>query len=94
MSKTRESAEILGLKALAWLAGHDELCPVFLGATGASIEDLRSGAANPEYLGSVLDFLLQDDSWVMAFCDAEGFEYTEPYVARQLLPGGAEVNWT
>lgn len=94
MSKTRESAEILGLKALAWLAGNEELCPVFLGATGASVDDLRAGAANPEYLGSILDFLLQDDSWIVAFCDAEGLEYTEPYVARQNLPGGEQVNWT
>lgn len=36
-----DAAETLGLKALAWLAGNDELLPVFLGATGASEADLR-----------------------------------------------------
>ena len=79
---------------MAWLAGNDELLPVFLGATGASEADLRARAADPEFLGSVLDFLTADDSWVMAFCDSEGLPYESPLRARMALPGGAQVHWT
>lgn len=90
----QESAETLGLQALAWLAGNEELLPVFLGSTGASVEDLRHGAGQPEFLGSVLDFLLMDDDWVIAFCDAVGAPYTRPAEARAVLPGGAATHWT
>ncbi|MGR3760200.1 DUF3572 domain-containing protein [Roseobacteraceae bacterium NS-SX3] len=92
--KSAEAAETLALQALAWLAGNDELLPVFLGATGASEADLRARAAEPEFLGSVLDFLTMDDAWVIAFCDSAGLSYEAPMHARMALPGGAQVNWT
>ncbi|MEL6645491.1 MAG: DUF3572 domain-containing protein [Pseudomonadota bacterium] len=91
---TPDAAETLALRALAWLAGHDELLPVFLGATGASISDLRDRAAEPEFLGSVLDFLMMDDAWVTAFCDTQALAYDAPMQARQALPGGADRHWT
>lgn len=91
---TSEYAETIGLKALAWLAGNDELCPVFLGASGASEADFRQRAQDPAFLGAVLDFVTMDDAWVIAFCDAVGLSYEVPMQARQALPGGGEVNWT
>ncbi|WP_323775568.1 DUF3572 domain-containing protein [Leisingera sp.] len=94
MRISADGAETLALKALAWLAGNDELLPVFLGATGASEADLRARASEPEFLGSVLDFLTMDDNWVMQFCDGEGLAYEAPLQARMSLPGGAQVNWT
>jgi hypothetical protein len=90
----RDAAETVGLRALAWLAGNEELLPVFLGSTGASLDDLRAGAGDPAFLGSVLDFLMMDDAWVVAFCDAGGLPYEAPMRARGALPGGAETHWT
>lgn len=89
-----EAAQVLAIQALGWIAGNDELFPVFLGATGAGMGELRSRAAEPEFLAAVLDFLLMDDAWVVAFCDAEGHPYTAPQTARAALPGGAVMNWT
>jgi len=94
MSNTSHAAETLALQALAWLVGNEELLPVFLGASGASEADLRSQAADPEFLGSVLDFLMMNDAWVISFCDAQGLAYESPMQARMSLPGGAQVNWT
>jgi len=90
----QESAETIALQALGWLAGNEELLPVFLGATGASQVDLRDRATEPEFLGAVLDFLMMDDAWVVAFCDGEGLSYQTPMMARAALPGGAQVSWT
>lgn len=90
----RENAETIALQALGWLAGNDELLPVFLGASGASQGDLRSGAGDPEFLASVLDFLAMDDAWITAFCDSAGLAYTVPMQARQALPGGDLPSWT
>lgn len=91
---TQDSAETIGLRALAWLAGNDELLPVFLGATGAGEDDLRARAGDPEFLGSVLDFLLMDDTWIVAFCDTTALPYDRVMQARGALPGGQQVNWT
>lgn len=90
----QDMAETLALQALGWLAANDDLFPVFLGATGASAGDLAARAGEAEFLGAVLDFLLMDDAWVMAFCDAAGLAYGLPMQARAALPGGGQVNWT
>lgn len=90
----QDSAEMLALQALSWLAGNDDLMPVFLGSTGLSAEEIASRAAEPEFLGSVLDFILMDDVWVIAFCDSIGVRYEAPMQARMALPGGAVEHWT
>jgi Protein of unknown function (DUF3572) len=89
-----EAAQTLALQALGWIASDDEVFPVFLTATGANLGELRARAADPEFLAAVLDFLMQDDRWVVAFCDAEGHPYTAPQLARLALPGGAATHWT
>ncbi|MCV2893003.1 DUF3572 domain-containing protein [Lentibacter sp. XHP0401] len=94
MSASQEMAEDIGIKALIWLAGNEDLLPVFLGASGASVNDIKAQAGEPAFLASVLDFLLMDDAWVMGFCEAEGLKYEQPMRARAALPGGEQVNWT
>ncbi|ETA53351.1 DUF3572 domain-containing protein [Ponticoccus alexandrii] len=94
MTMSRETAETTGLKAVAWLAGNEELLPVFLGATGASEADFRAGLEDPAFQGSVLDFILMDDAWITGFCDAAGLRYDAPMQARAALPGGEAVHWT
>ncbi|MBV1867387.1 MAG: DUF3572 domain-containing protein [Marinosulfonomonas sp.] len=90
----QENAEAIGLRVLGWLVTNEELLPVFLGATGASTQDLREQAGDTEFLGSVLDFIMMDDAWVVQFCDLETLPYEAIMQARQSLPGGAQVNWT
>lgn len=93
MKMTPETAETVGLQALGWLAASDELLPVFLGSTGAGLPDLRTRAAEPEFLGAVLDFVLMDDAWVAGFCEATGLAYDLPRLARAALPGGTVADW-
>jgi hypothetical protein len=94
MAYTAAAAEVIGLKALEWLVADDELFMMFLGSTGADISDVKAGAKEPAYLGSILDFLLMNDEWIQRFCDHETLDYMEPYNARQSLPGGDIPNWT
>ena len=91
---TPESAEIIALQALAWIVGQDDLRDVFLGSTGASVDDLRTRAGEADFQGAVLGFLLMDDAWVMDFCQAHGLPNETPYQAQQSLPGQGEVHWT
>ncbi|MEL7011844.1 MAG: DUF3572 domain-containing protein [Pseudomonadota bacterium] len=94
MTLARETAEAIALQCLTWLIAEDDLLPVFLGSTGASEADLRAGATEPAFLGSVLDFLLMDDAWVLRFCEAADLAPEMPMQARQALPGGHSVHWT
>jgi hypothetical protein len=94
MTYSAASAEVIGLKALEWLVSDDELFTMFLGSTGAVVGDVKNGAKEPVFLGSVLDFLLMNDDWIRDFCNHETLEYTTPYEARQCLPGGDIPNWT
>ena len=94
MSFSPEAAETFGLKALGWLATNEELMPVFLGSSGAAVEDLKAQAGDPSFLASVLDFIMMDDAWVIAFCDAIGAQYQDPMRARQAMPGSEHHHWT
>jgi hypothetical protein len=57
------------------------------------MDHLSPSAQDPAFLTSVLDFLMTDDAWVMAFCDATGHRYEAPMAARTALCGPV-MNWT
>ena len=94
MAYTRETAETLALHALAWLASNEDLLPVFMGSSGAQEADLRDQAGDPVFLASVLEFLMMDDAWIIAFCDTRSVPYESVAAARAALPGGEAMNWT
>lgn len=90
----QDSAQVLALQALAWLVADEEMLPIFLNATGAGLDDLRARAGDVDFHGAILEFLMMDDQWVVAFCDQHVLPYTAPQAARAALPGGAPVHWT
>lgn len=90
----QEPAQVLALQALAWIAGDEDRLAGFMATTGAAPDDLRARAADPDFLGAVLDFLLMDDQFIIGFCDSQGLPYTTPQAARAALPGGASFHWT
>ncbi|WP_439121603.1 DUF3572 domain-containing protein [Marivita sp.] len=94
MTLSKDAAEQIALKAIIWLAGNDDLLPVFMGSTGADETAFREGVGNPEFQASVLDFLMMDDAWVIAFCDNEDIPYDRLIQARAALPSGQQVHWT
>lgn len=89
-----EVAQTIALQALGWLVANDELCPIFLGSTGGSVDDLRQNATDPQMQASVLEFLTMDDAWVIAFCDNFDLKYDQPLLARYALPGAEAFHWT
>lgn len=90
----QELAETHALALLAWLAGEEEILPLFMGATGVGEDDLRARAGEPEFLASVMDFLLMDDAWVLQGAAATGIAAPNFAMIRAALPGGNLPNWT
>lgn len=89
----QDRAETLALQALAWMAADDDMAARFAGATGANLSEARDRLQDPVFLASVLEFLLMEDRWVMAFCDAHGLPYEAPMQALMALPGGRRDEW-
>ncbi|MBC7156555.1 MAG: DUF3572 domain-containing protein [Rhodobacteraceae bacterium] len=91
---TGDQAQIVALRALEWIATDADTLGAFLAAAGIGPERLRAGAADPDFLAAVLDFLTEGDARIRAFCEATGLPPTAPMAARAALPGGGQVHWT
>ena len=89
-----EQAIALAQEALIWLAGRPEALDSFMAATGAGPGDFRSRAADAEFLGFVLDHLLQSEALLLAFAHEAGVPPDRPARARAALPGGYVPDWT
>ena len=92
-------AEEIALAALGWLCTQDMLLPVFLAASGADAQDLRTqlvSASGPDeaLLLAVLDFILMRDDTVMDCCRAQDLPFDQLAVAHAVLSGTAQMHWT
>ncbi|HWX57193.1 DUF3572 domain-containing protein [Bradyrhizobium sp.] len=81
----REVAEIVAVQALSFIAGDPELLGRFLSETGIGPATLRTAAADPQFLRSVLDFVMRDDTTVKAFSKASELHPTNVAAAHQAL---------
>ena len=86
---TAESAEILALEGLGWLAGQDEGLDRFLEVSGLDPAGLRAAAGAPGTGLAVLEFLLANEPLLVAFCDATGTSPQTIHAARHKLEGPA-----
>lgn len=91
---TQGGAEALALAALAWIAEREEALGALLGMSGMAPDDLRARAADPEFLGFVLDFLMQDEAMLCACAGDLSVSPEAAVRARAALPGGADPHWT
>ena len=81
----REVAEIVAVQALSFIAGDSERLGAFLAETGIGPQSLRSAASDPQFLVSVLDFVLRDDATVKAFAKQSELHPTNIAAAREVL---------
>lgn len=80
-------AEAIAVQALAFIAGDPARLGRFLAETGIGPATIRAAAADPRFLAGVLDFLLGDDSMVLAFAGHAEIEPTHVQTARDILAG-------
>ena len=90
----KEIAETRALEVLTWVLSEDDLIHVFMGATGASQDDLRSNTLSHAFLISILDFVLMDDRWVISCSKFLNIDPSQIQLIRMSLDGGQEVTWT
>ena len=81
----REVAEIVAVQALSFIADDPERLGLFLAESGIGPDTLRTAAADPHFLASVLDFVLRDDATVKAFASVSQLHPTNIAAAQQAL---------
>jgi Protein of unknown function (DUF3572) len=83
----RQVAETVAIQALSFLAADHTRLARFLAVTGLGPETLRGAAKSPEFLVSVLDFVLGDDNLVKEFAEAHELKPSTVGAAREALGG-------
>lgn len=81
----REQAQAVALQALTFLAGDETLLSRFVALTGCGLDDIKARMADDGFLAAVLDFLLADESSLLAFAEADGLAPETPMLARMKL---------
>lgn len=84
-----EEAEVTALKALGFLAADPERLSRFMDLSGLDLTAIRSCAADPAFLGGILDHLLADESLLLIFAEEQELRPERIAALRRKLPGAA-----
>jgi hypothetical protein len=73
-SASPDSARSLAISALAFIGADSERLSRFLKLTGLGPDNLRTAAADPAFLGSVLEYLVADEELLVGFAADAGLK--------------------
>ena len=80
-----EEAEAIAIKGLGFLSNDAELMGRFLALSGLDPSNLRDIVSEPSFLAAILDFLLTDDSLILAFASNHGLTPEDIVCAKARL---------
>jgi len=89
-STSVESARSLAVGALAFIAADSDRLGRFLSLTGLGPDNLRTAAADPAFLGSVLDYVVGDEELMVDFAADAGLKPEAVAGAHAALCGPKE----
>jgi Protein of unknown function (DUF3572) len=82
---SQQTAEMLAVQALDFMAGDADRLGGFLASTGLAPESIRDAAREPDFLAGVLEHMLADENLLIAFADSAGIDPAEVARARRML---------
>lgn len=86
-----DRAEIIAINGLSFIANDEKYLGGYLNLSGTNIEQLKENTTNPstmpQILASILDYLLQNEKYLVEFSQAYQVDPTDIAKARQLFPG-------
>lgn len=85
---TKASTESgIPLLFIRYLAADDDRLSRFCGLTGLDREGLVKQLSEPSFQGFLLDYALEDESLLLAFCADTDLQPQDVILARRALPG-------
>lgn len=85
-----QDAESLAVEALTFLASDEERLSRFLALSGIDPAGIRQAAADPGFLGAVLDYLAGDERLLLMFAETAGRDPGDVNKALMALGGRAQ----
>jgi len=86
-SHMRETAEILAIQALAFIAEEPERLAGFLNVTGLTVARIRDVARQTGFLAAVLEHMLADEPLLIAFAKSAAIDPGDVKRAYSVLGG-------
>jgi len=86
-----EEAEVIALKALAFLATDATRLSRFLVLSGVDLDGLRTAASSREFLAGLLNHLLEDESLLLTFTAEQELDPRIPALAAQVLSRPSDI---
>ena len=78
-------ASEMGVAVLTYIAEDVERLSRFLAISGLGPDNLREAAAEPSFLGAVLEYLASDEKLLIAFAESRGLQPEAVVRARDAL---------
>jgi len=85
MELSPETAQMIAIKGLQFLAGDEEQLGRFLALTGCDPGDLRTNADSPDFLAGILEFFMGNEPTLLAFCSQYAIDPQDIAIAQQVL---------
>jgi Protein of unknown function (DUF3572) len=85
MQLTREHAELIAIRALAFLAADANRLERFLALSGLAPGDIREASRRPGFFAGVLHHIMADDRIALAFASEESLTPVELEAAATAL---------
>jgi hypothetical protein len=82
---TREDAEAVAIRGLAFLAADSERLVRFLALTGLAPDEVRTASERPSFLAGVLQHIMEDDRIALAFATEQSLTGEELDAAARAL---------
>jgi hypothetical protein len=84
-SLTKQEAEMIGVAGLSYLASDPERIGRFLAITGLGPENVRAAARDLSFLPALLDYLLANETELVAFAQEMNLDPARVRAARDVL---------
>ncbi|VAV90889.1 hypothetical protein MNBD_ALPHA08-2486 [hydrothermal vent metagenome] len=82
-----QEAETVGAAGFSFLASEPEYFSRFASITGIDLSDVAETAGTREFLGGVLEYLMNDESLLLSFCQNNNFQPASVRSAQLILSG-------
>lgn len=86
-----DRAEIIAINSLSFIAGNEKYLAGYLNLSGSDLDVLKAALQTPNssqnvYAG-ILDFLLQNEKYLLEYCAEYELDPLDINRARQMFPG-------
>ena len=91
MNLDKDRAEIIAINSLSFVASNEKYLAGYLNLSGSDLDVLKSALQTPEtsqnIYASILDYLLQNEKYLIEYCDEYELDPLDINRARKLFPG-------